>query len=68
MHGGQRVIVFRGERYLGNYMLPPTVSAAVRGTEVILKGDDDRGTVRLDFSRKPPSRIAVNGEVETFDR
>ena len=68
MHGGQRLIVFQGKRYVGNYMLPPKVSIAVSGTRVILKGDDDREAVRLDFSRRPPNRILVNGEVQTFDR
>ncbi len=68
IHGGQRLIVFRGETYVGNYMLSPKVSVAVRGTEVILKGDEDRAPVRLDFSRKPPKRILVNGEVAKFDR
>jgi len=68
MHGGQRLIVFQGNAYVGNYMLQPEVSVAVRGAQVVLKGHDDRETVRLDFSRKPPSRILVNGEVDIFDR
>jgi hypothetical protein len=67
IHGGQRLIVFQGKRYVGNYMLLPEVSVAVRGTQVLLKGDDDREAVRLDFSRMPPSRILVNGEAQTFD-
>jgi hypothetical protein len=40
----------------------------MRGTEVLLKTGKNRSTVRLDFSRKPPSRILVDGEVATFDR
>lgn len=68
MHGGQRLIVFQGKRYVGSYRLQPEVSIAVRGKQVVLKGDDDKNAVRLDFSRTPPSRILVNGEVETFDR
>lgn len=67
-HGGQRLIVFRGEKYVGNYMLSPKVSVTVTGTEVVLKGDEDRAPVRIDLSRKPPSRLLVNGEVATFDR
>jgi hypothetical protein len=66
MHGGQRLIVFQGTKYVGNYKLQPKVSVAVRGTHVVLKGDDDRDAVRLDFSRKPPSQIHVNGEVDTL--
>jgi hypothetical protein len=68
MHGGQRLIVFQGKSYVGNYMLPPTVRVVVRGTEVVLKGDKDQTTARADFSRRPPTRILVNGEVVTFDR
>jgi hypothetical protein len=68
MHGGQRLIVFQGDRYVGNYMLLPHVTVSVSGTKVVLKGDGDRKPVRLDFSRKPPSRILVNGEEEWFDR
>lgn len=66
MHGGQRLIVFEGERYVGNYTLQPKVSVAVKGTQVVLKGDEDKAAVRLDFSSRPPTRILVNGEVETF--
>jgi hypothetical protein len=68
MHGGQRLIVFQGRRYVGNYMLQPEVSVTVRGTKVVLKGEDDKEAVRFDFSRRPPRQILVNGEVETLDR
>jgi hypothetical protein len=68
MHGGQRLIVFQGKRYVGNYMLPPKVKIAVRGTWVVLKSDEGREAVQLDFSRSPPNRIFVDGEVNTFDR
>lgn len=67
MHGGQRLIVFQGNRYVGNYMLSPHVTIGVRGTKVVLKGDEYGPTVRFDFSRTPPSRIWSNGEVESFD-
>jgi hypothetical protein len=67
-HGGQRLIVFRGNRYVGNYMLQPEVSVAVIGTNVILRGGEIRQTVRLDFSKRPPSQIWANGEVDGFDR
>lgn len=68
MHGGQRLVVMRGNQYVGQYTLLPNVAAAVRGRYVILKGDGDRKQVKLDFSRKPPDRIVVNGELETFAR
>jgi len=68
MHGGQRLIVFQGNRYVGHYSLAPQVTVVVSGTHVVLKGAGDRKAVRLDFSRKPPSQIWVNGEVEGFGR
>jgi hypothetical protein len=68
MHGGQRLIVFQGKRYVGNYTLLPEVSIAVRGTQIVLKGDDDGAAVRVDFSRRPPRKILVNGEAETLER
>jgi hypothetical protein len=67
MHRGQRLIVFQGNKYVGNYMLSPQTTVAVSGKNVVLNGDEYRQTVRLDFSRKPPSKIWANGEDEWFD-
>jgi len=67
MHRGQRLIVFQGKRYVGNYMLSPQTTVAVSGKNVVLNGDEYRQTVRLDFSRKPPTKIWANGEDEWFD-
>jgi hypothetical protein len=61
-HGGQRLIVFQGMRYVGQYGLTPEVTTAVIGTEVVLKDDWDRRTVSVDFSGRPPSRIPLGGE------
>ncbi len=41
MHGGQRLVVMRGRKYVGHYMLLPHVTVTVRGTYVLLKGDED---------------------------
>jgi hypothetical protein len=68
MHGGQRLVVMRGSKYVGQYSLLPLVTVSVRGKYVVLKGDDDREPVKLDFSRRPPAKILVNGEQETFYR
>ena len=68
VHGGQRLIVFRGRSYVGNYMLQPVLKMVVRGTQVVLKGQEHKQSVRLDFSRTPPRQILVNGEDETFSR
>lgn len=67
-HGGQRLMMFRGKRYVGQYDLRSEVSVAVSGTQVVLKGDEDSKAVRVDFSGRPPRQILVNGEVETFFR
>jgi hypothetical protein len=69
MHGGQRMVVFRNNVYVGQYLLspPPYNTLNVNGTHVSLKA---AGTlkVELDLTRAPPSHILVDGEVETFSR
>jgi hypothetical protein len=67
-HGDQRIVVFQGKKYVGHYYVLPVVTVAVRGKYVLLQGNDDREPVRLDFSKKPPRRILVNGEPEEFAR
>jgi hypothetical protein len=67
MHGGQRLVVFQGERYVGQYALQPEVTVAVSGSRVLLRGDEDAKAVRLDFTGKPPHRILVNGELSSAD-
>lgn len=67
-HGGQKMVIFLGSKYYGQYMLLPEVTIAVQGKYVVLQGDDVRDKVALDFSRKPPGKILVNGEPETFYR
>jgi hypothetical protein len=70
MHGGQRLIVFHGSDYVGQYRLspPPFLTATVQGTQVLLHTPGIRETVRLDFSHTPPGRIFANGEIEDFVR
>lgn len=69
MHGGQKLIVFHGKVYVGQYALspPPYVTVTVNGSKVVLK-TRGRKQVKLDFSRKPPGQIMIGGEVETFSR
>ena len=68
--GGQRLIVFRGNRYVGQYKLntPPFVAIRVKGSYVVLRSTEAPRNVSLDFSRKPPRQIQVNGEDEDFFR
>jgi len=70
MHGGQRLLVFHGDKYVGQYVLspPPYISVSVKRSQLLLQTPDNRETVRLDFSRKPQSKIFINGEAEEFGR
>ena len=70
LHGGQKIVVFRGNRYVGQYALspPPYDAAYVHGTNVVLQSSETRQSVRLDFSRKPPSEVYLDGERLTFYR
>ncbi|NIJ63434.1 hypothetical protein FHR20_000365 [Sphingomonas leidyi] len=68
-HGGQRIIVFRGTAYAGQYMIatPPYTSMSVNGTRVVFQ-TAGAPRVQIDFSRGPPNEILVNGEVARFFR
>ena len=68
MHGGQRLLVFHGDRYVGQYVLspPPYINVSVKGSQLLLHYN--RESVRLDFSRKPQSKIFINGETKEFSR
>ncbi len=59
MHGGQKLIIFRGERYVGQYALspPPYVTARVRGSQLVLEFRDTGQRLELNFSKSPPKRI-----------
>ena len=68
-HGGQRLMVFSGNAYIGNYLLsPPRLRITVEGTSVVLKVPQTGEKVELDFSKAPPRKILVNGELEQFQR
>lgn len=69
VHGGRRLVVFHGETYLGQYGLsPPEVEVHIVGSQVLLTTPHRRETVPLDFSKRPPAKILVNGELENFSR
>jgi hypothetical protein len=70
MAGGQKIIVFRGATYVGQYALspPPFVEVFVKGANVELRSLGNRSIVQLDLSRAPPAKILVNGETAIFFR
>jgi hypothetical protein len=69
MHGDQRMLVFRGSTYIGQYALatPPYTAVTVNGRTVVLRTPGEAKAI-LDFSGAPPKEILVNGEVEAFFR
>ena len=70
MHGGQRVLVFRGRQYIGQYGLwsRSAVTVRVRGAYVVLQSNEGRESVELDFLRSPPEKVFLNGEHLSFFR
>jgi hypothetical protein len=70
MHGGQRILVFRGKRYLGQYGLwsRSAVTAHVSGTRLVLQSNETKQRVVLDFSRTPPKEVFLAGEYHSFFR
>lgn len=65
MHGGQRMVIVKDGRYVGQYSLspPPFADLSVRGSQVIIQLDQDRGRAVLDFSNGPPQQVLVDGYV-----
>jgi hypothetical protein len=70
MHGGQKVVVFQGSSYIGQFALspPPYATVIVDGTRVLLEIKDTGQKVSLDFSTGPPRELLINGEAEVFFR
>jgi hypothetical protein len=66
-HGGQRILVFRGETYLGQYIAspPPPVSVSVRGSIVHFDTADSQP---LDLSNGPPAATVLSGHDIRFVR
>ena len=69
-HGGQRIVIFHGASYMGQYTIttPPFTSVTVDGATMVLRIGDAATRVRLDLFRHPPKKILVNGKVATFFR
>lgn len=78
MHGGQKVVVFHGRLYVGQYALspPPFIAMAVHGSSLYMRvepsnddGSDRRSThAIMDFSHGLPASVFINGETEDLYR
>lgn len=70
MHGGQKIVVFQGTSYVGQYSLspPPYNSIFVCGAHVIIQSQDSKDRYYLDFSKHPPRKAFVDDEILIFYR
>jgi len=70
MHGSQKIVVFRGKIYVGQYALspPPYAAIALHGARVALRNSENRKPTVVDFSREPPGKIFFDGYDMTFGR
>lgn len=76
-HGGQRIVVLRDGRYVGQYKpsTPPFTRVQVVGANLLLQSNDEalppeeRRAVRIDFDRSgPPRYVHIGGEDLDFFR
>jgi hypothetical protein len=69
MHGGQKMVVFRKNVYVGQLSLspPPYATATVNGTYIALQ-KAGASKVEFDLKRVPIDNIVFDGEVVTFSR
>lgn len=69
-HGGQRIVIFKGRDYVGQYVLspPPFADLAVNGADVIVTGGANPGRWVLDFSEGPPHQAFIDGYALNLDR
>lgn len=66
MHGGQRLVIFKGADYVGQYSLSPPLysDVSVRGSRVIVQTNDpSQEEADLDFSNGRPPRAFIDGYV-----
>jgi hypothetical protein len=66
---GQKVVIFHGSVYIGQYDLspPPFAEMLVNEAQLIL-GVDEVDEVSLELSRIPPAEVYLNGKIERFHR
>ena len=69
-HGGQRILIFRGAEYLGQYAVspPPYVSISVVGMVLRIGGAAKAGNAQLDLAHGPPRKALISGYEVAFAR
>jgi len=70
MHGGQKVVIFNGARYVGQYALNPSPYATVglKGSRVLFQTEGDPGVSVMEFAHGPPPQIFSGGHVSSLYR
>jgi hypothetical protein len=63
MHGGQKVVMFKGSRYAGQYALnsPPYANVSLNGSKVLFRTKDRPGVSVMEFANGPPPEIFSGG-------
>jgi hypothetical protein len=66
---GQKVVIFHGSMYIGQYDLspPPFAEMLVNEARLVLGVDED-DEVSLELSSVPPAEVYLNGKTEHFHR
>jgi hypothetical protein len=66
---GQKVVIFHGGVYIGQYDLapPPFAQMLVNESQLIL-GVDDVDEVSLELTSVPPAEVYLSGKIEHFHR
>lgn len=66
MHGGQRILIFKGPEYIGQYALspPPYSNVSVINSRVLVNTNDPFSEdAVLEFSNGPPPQVFIGGYV-----
>jgi len=69
-HGGQRILIFRDDAYLGQYSAspPPYVTVSVQGSEIRFASPDGAASSPLNLTHGPPPRAFIGGYEALFFR
>lgn len=67
-HGGQKIIVLRNSKYIGQYNLPvpPFANIYIRADKLIIESNSKGYKTVVDLKIRPPASINVDSENITF--